>query len=143
MAGPKVGAVITRMQRSDSLAPAVCTLVANTCPCRSETDISLTRTVSAVRVSDSAAGSGQVGLSLWASRGLARASAAARQVLPYLYIAYDVKTNNVGVNRMLIPILTYDFTYEIVSPTISYNTNVTLKYRMRFQTKPTISYTTS
>ena len=80
--------------------------------CRSETDTSLTRTVSTVRVSDSAAGSGPVGLSLWASRGLAWASAAAtrsarsasRQVLPYLYIAYDVKTNNVGVNRMLIPI---------------------------------------
>ena len=80
--------------------------------CRSETDISLTRTVSAVRVSDSAAGSGPVGLSLWASRGLAWASAAAtrsassasRQALPYLYIAYDVKTNNVGVNRMFLPI---------------------------------------
>ena len=58
-----------------------------------------------MQVSDSAAGSGQVGLSLWASRGLAAlASAAARQVLPYLYIAYDVKTNNVDVNRMLIPI---------------------------------------
>ena len=77
--------------------------------CRSETDISLTRTVSAVRVSDSAAGSGPVGLNLWASRGPGPGSAAAtrsasRQVLPYLYIAYDVKTNNVGVNRMLIPI---------------------------------------
>ena len=41
--------------------------------CRSETDISLTRTVSAVRVSDSAAGSRPVGLNLWASRGLALA----------------------------------------------------------------------
>ena len=119
VAGPKVGAVITRMQRSVGPAPAVCTLVANTCPCRSETDISLTSTVSAVRVSDSAAGSGPVGLNLWASRGLAWASAAARrQVLLYLYIAYNVKTNNVAVNRMLIPILTYDFTYEIVSPNI-------------------------
>ena len=69
-----------------------------------------------MRVSDSVAGSGPVGLtrlSLWASRGLARASAAARQVLPYLYIAYDVKTNNVGVNRMLIPILIYDLVYHL------------------------------
>ena len=46
------------------------------------------------------------------ARCLARASAAAtrsarsasRQVLPYLYIAYDVKTNNIGVNRMFLPI---------------------------------------
>ena len=50
--------------------------------CRSETDISLTRTVSAVRVSDSAAGSGPVGLNLWASRGLARAVPGDPQCLP-------------------------------------------------------------
>ena len=36
--------------------------------------------------------------------GAGAARSGSRQVLPYLYIAYDVKTNNVGLNRMLIPI---------------------------------------
>ena len=58
-------------------------------------------------------GRGSRGWNHWGRRGLASATRGAarsgsQQVLPYLYIAYDVKTNNVGVNRMLIPILTYE-----------------------------------
>ena len=63
-------------------------------------------------------GRGSRGWSHWGSRGLASATrrtarSGSRQVLPYLYIAYDVKAYNVGVNRLSIPILTYDFVYHL------------------------------
>ena len=74
--------------------------------------ISLTRTVSAVRVSDSAAGSGPVGLNLWASRGLARAVPRRPAVHPGKFFHISVSPTILRQTTYIVEIIVHVYCFQ-------------------------------